>query len=70
MEFFCGSPWHIKKNENANIIYECVYDDDPDSTCGGEMAKCENRVHMSISAMKCVQCPLQESCLHKLSTKI
>ena len=47
-----------------------MYDDDPGSTCGEEMAECEHRVHISIVPMKSVQCPLQESCLHKLFTKI
>ena len=70
MEFFFGAPWHIKKNEDDSIIYECAYDDDPSSTCGGVMVECGHRVHISILPTKCVQCPLQESCLHKLFTKM
>ena len=71
MEFFFGAPWHIKKNEDVSIIYECAYDDDdPGSTCGGVMVECEHRVHISILPTKCVQCPLQESCLHRLFTKM
>ena len=70
MEFFFGALLHIKKNKDDSIIYECAYDDDPGSTCGGAMVGCEHRVHISILAMKCVQCPLQESCLHKLFTKM
>ena len=71
MEFFYGAPGHIKNMEDDSIIYECTYDDDPDGTCGREMAKCENIVHISVLPMKSVECPLHESlCLHKFFTKI
>ena len=54
MEFFYGAPWRIKKKEDDNFIYECMYDDDPNSTCGEEIVECEHLVHISILTVECI----------------
>ena len=60
----------IYRKKKMIVLFMNAYDDDPNRTCGREMVECEHRVHISILPMKCVQCTLQESCLHNLFTKI